>query len=490
MQLKTVLSMDLSGFQNGVASAKKSFQKFNREIGAPLAQGVRNLAKAATAAAALATAFGALQINRISKAGDAIDKLAKRTGFATDELQRLQYAASLSDVSMEDLAVGSRGMARFMLEVEKGSGRAADSLTAMGVSAADLQGKSPDKMFNRLLEGIAGIADPTMRAAHAMVVFGRSGSQILPMLAKGAKGLEDMKKEAERMGLIMSPRDVQLSAELRDNVTRLKGSFDALMRSAFGLETVNRALIAIRESLISLRNNETFQTFVANARVAATNFMTAAYGISKAIVNLVQSSGTAFFKWAGIFSAVAIAFKMGLVVPMVKLSAFLAQKMIVLLINPIGLKLAALAATAAGVAALIRAAFEGISFGEAFSRNMEAMGNAVKKLGEKLYDKAMPDVFKDFLGDIKDIKMGKIELPKLDLPDPQRIQLGVEDGVVNGMDKATRRQEWGRIFRGVDGGPGNAKDRRSEKIAMQQFLAQQDTNLILNDLRRAGALVF
>ena len=185
MQLKTVLSMDLSGFQNGVASARKSFQKFNREIGAPLAQGVRNLAKAATAAAALAVGFGALQINRISKAGDEIDKLAKRTGFTTDELQRLQYAASLSDVSMEDLAVGSRGMARFMLEVEKGSIRAADSLKAMGVSASDLQGKSPDEMFNSLLEGIAGIADPTMRAGHAMVVFGRSGSQILPMLAGG-----------------------------------------------------------------------------------------------------------------------------------------------------------------------------------------------------------------------------------------------------------------------------------------------------------------
>ena len=41
--------------------------------------------------------------------------------------------------------------------------------------------------------------DPTLRAALAMEVFGKSGTRLLPLLADGAKGLEEYQRKAREV---------------------------------------------------------------------------------------------------------------------------------------------------------------------------------------------------------------------------------------------------------------------------------------------------
>jgi hypothetical protein len=66
--------------------------------------------------------------------------------------------------------------------------------------------------------------DPTLRAATAQEVFGRAGTQLLPMLAQGAEGIEAMKQEARDMGIVFDRDAADAAAALKDSMTRLKGS--------------------------------------------------------------------------------------------------------------------------------------------------------------------------------------------------------------------------------------------------------------------------
>ncbi len=63
-----------------------------------------------------------------------------------------------------------------------------------------------------------------------MMIFGRSGAQLIPLLANGAAGLAEMRKEADRLGITMTTVDATAAAGLEDAWTTLK---DAAKMTAF-----------------------------------------------------------------------------------------------------------------------------------------------------------------------------------------------------------------------------------------------------------------
>ena len=74
-------------------------------------------------------------------------------------------------------------MARFSVMVERGLKTSTDLLDMLGVSAEQFKQASPEERFKLLAEAISQIEDPTLRAGIALNVFGRSGRELLPMLA-------------------------------------------------------------------------------------------------------------------------------------------------------------------------------------------------------------------------------------------------------------------------------------------------------------------
>jgi len=65
-----------------------------------------------------------------------------------------------------------------------------------------------------------------MQAAAAMEVFGRQGTQLLPLFAGGAAGMEQLRDEARRLGITMSTEDAQAAADYTDAMTRLRRALE------------------------------------------------------------------------------------------------------------------------------------------------------------------------------------------------------------------------------------------------------------------------
>jgi len=160
-----------------------------------------------------------------AKLGDEIYEMSKRTGIGTVALSELRYMAQLSGTSIEGLEIGIKRMQMVLSDAFQGAPEATKAITDLGLSIEDLKAMSPEEQFYALGVAIAQIEDPTIRAAIATQIFGRSGTDLLPMLADGAEGIAKMREEAHQYGRIIDEEAAKKSDAFNDALTKLKESF-------------------------------------------------------------------------------------------------------------------------------------------------------------------------------------------------------------------------------------------------------------------------
>jgi len=96
------------------------------------------------------------------------------------------------------------------------------TLQKIGLKVADLQGLAPEDSFMKLAAGVAGLTDPTQRAAVAMDIFGKAGTDLLPLFAEGPAGLAKLREEAGKLGVVMDQEAAAKAKAFADGMERLK----------------------------------------------------------------------------------------------------------------------------------------------------------------------------------------------------------------------------------------------------------------------------
>src|SRR5690606_5551309 len=120
-------------------------------------------------------------VQHFATAGDQVNKASDRTGVAVEALSELAYAADQSGANLETLEAGLRRMQASVLDAAKGSKSAQENLAMLGLTVEQLASLSPDQQFKLLADRLSRIEDPTLKAALAMKIFGKSGTQLLPL---------------------------------------------------------------------------------------------------------------------------------------------------------------------------------------------------------------------------------------------------------------------------------------------------------------------
>jgi len=317
-----------------LARGLKAAQRKLKAFGA----GVRRIGRAfaAIGTAGLVPLLGAIKI--FKSGGDALDKMAKRTGVSVETLSELGFAAEQSGAGLETLEKGVRTMQRAITDLGRGLSTQVDAFDELGLAIDHLEGLSPEQQFKLIGDRLSKIADPTKRAALAMMIFGRAGTQLLPMLADGAAGIEALQKEARALGLTISTEAAADAAKLTDTWNRLwrvlkNGAFIIGSALAPMIISLTRSVmrIAIRVADWIKRNR---QLVVGAAKV----------------LGLFVAIGAALILAGGLIAAVAAGF--GLLATIVStVGSVLGAVVTVLgaLLSPIGLVIAAVAALGIGI---------------------------------------------------------------------------------------------------------------------------------------------
>jgi hypothetical protein len=160
-------------------------------------------------------------------AADNLGKMAQKVGVSVESLSALEYAGKLSDVSLEQLGTGLKKLSVNLNEVATNAdGDAAAAFKAIGVSVKDAAGnlRNADDVFADVAEAFAGMKDGAGKTALAVAIFGKAGSDLIPMLNAGAKGLAEMRGEAEALGLVFTGDTAKQAEAFNDNLTRLAES--------------------------------------------------------------------------------------------------------------------------------------------------------------------------------------------------------------------------------------------------------------------------
>jgi len=212
------LGIDKGNFDRDMAGIGDSIKKHQKAIGI-------GMVAVGTAIVGMATA----SVVAFAKAGDEVAKMAKRTGFSTEALSELKHAADLSGASLAGLEKASRTLAGAILDAGYGLETYVRSFDQLGLSYENLKGLKPEDQFMAVMEALAGVEDESARAALATDLFGRAGTQLLPMLADGTEGLASMRQEAHDLGIVFDAEAAKSAENFTDAMTRVKASLQGAM---------------------------------------------------------------------------------------------------------------------------------------------------------------------------------------------------------------------------------------------------------------------
>ena len=174
---------------------------------------------------------------------DTVAKLARRTGFSSEAIAGLGFAAEQSGSDVATLNKTLDMFTRRMGEAATGSGEAKRFLDLMGLSAKDLVKLDADEMLAQVSEGFKVFRTTAEKAAAANAIFGRGAQALLPVLTNGRRAIDQWIAAAEDMGLGFTPEELQKVEDANDAMNELGRSVGALasivaIKLAPTLETV------------------------------------------------------------------------------------------------------------------------------------------------------------------------------------------------------------------------------------------------------------
>ncbi len=175
--------------------------------------------------------FGAFAASQFAAAGSELTDLSAVTQISIQDLGELKYAAGQLGGSLEGLAGGFQKQTKFLGQVKDGSKEAHATLAELGLSVEDVAGLTSDQAFGVFADAINGIENETDKMNMAMAVFGKSGTSLLPVLSAGSAGIEEMRKQAHELGVVMSDEDAASADELGDLWEQLSQQSEAITDS-------------------------------------------------------------------------------------------------------------------------------------------------------------------------------------------------------------------------------------------------------------------
>lgn len=161
-----------------------------------------------------------------STVSDRVDKMSAKMGISKKGFQEWSYVMAQNGMDIDKMQVGMKTLVAQMGGAATGNKKSAASFKELGVSVTDSKGKLKDQevMMNEVIMKLAQMPEGTEKARLATLLFGKSGVEMAPMLATGAKGIQDLKDRSHELGLVMSDEAVTAGVVFGDTMDDVTSS--------------------------------------------------------------------------------------------------------------------------------------------------------------------------------------------------------------------------------------------------------------------------
>lgn len=183
----------------------------------------KKLAPVSAAAATIGGALLKMGYDAVQSADDWAT-LSQQTGISVEELQKMQYASELVDVSVEDMIGALRKLKGKIDPANK-------SLAALGISATNADGSLRDAtaVFYDALKALSRIKNETKRDQIAMELFGKSADSLAGIIDDGGAALWYYGQQAENLGIILDNETIDSLNKTNDAISEIKAQISQTM---------------------------------------------------------------------------------------------------------------------------------------------------------------------------------------------------------------------------------------------------------------------
>jgi len=215
----------LTDFKKGLKEVDSGFAKMGKSI----EKGRKTVNTAGLAIAGVGAAVGGALVASIvqaAKFGDEMDKMSGRTGIGAKELSAFAFIAERSGTSLTAVEVALRKTQKNLVDAAAGTGLAKDAFIELDINVKNADGtfRVATEVMLEFAEKTKNMTDSSKKAALAQEIFGKAGTELLPMFAGGKAAMEGLRKEAEKYGVVIDDVAATQGAELVDSMTNFQAS--------------------------------------------------------------------------------------------------------------------------------------------------------------------------------------------------------------------------------------------------------------------------
>lgn len=156
--------------------------------------------------------------------------LSKNLQAATTEVTKKTTAHRLEIVTVPRLVKGHIEYVKALRNVSSTTSRVVKVSKDLGFAYKDARGNilPMNKLLPNIAEHFKNMPNGVGKTALALKLFGRAGTEMLPLLNRGREGITELMKEADKLGLTMSGRDVQAVKQYTLEQRHFKASMEGL----------------------------------------------------------------------------------------------------------------------------------------------------------------------------------------------------------------------------------------------------------------------
>lgn len=230
--------------------------------------------------------FLAGAVAHLVETGGKLTDMASKLGTNTEALQKLQVAGAPVGVSLDIISGAAVKMQKALVDTP-------EKFDRIGLSAAKLRSAGLDQQLAAISDKLRGIEDPALKASAAAGIFGKSFSEILPVLNSN---MRETMEQAQALGLILSQDVVAAADDLGDAIGLLSATWDGFKNNIAAVVVTSQPLHKLIEGLTKIlgemskgvnANRDGLRSFVDSAVVMA----------AKGLVALADAAQIAMDAW-------------------------------------------------------------------------------------------------------------------------------------------------------------------------------------------------
>lgn len=225
--LFATLSLDSSGYTEGLADAEAQGQSFGNSLTSGLATAAR--VGAATVALTTTAVIGASAafvngVSDVAQYADNIDKMSQKMNMSAEAYQEWDFIMQHNGTTIESMQASIKTLSS---AAESGS----EAFEQLGMSQEEISNMSGEELFSATITALQGVEDETERTYLAGQLLGRGATELGALLNMSAEETEEMRQQVHELGGVMSDDAVAAGAQFQDSLQNMQTALSGVKNS-------------------------------------------------------------------------------------------------------------------------------------------------------------------------------------------------------------------------------------------------------------------